>query len=228
MRFGDLKSFYDAKQSLRQYIPEKWWNWPCHADPEFYTYTYGDNCDLAPRAVGLKNMQPGDFIFFIVRLMGFAGGQFLKAPGFYLIGYLEIESVLAAITALPSHGDLEWTGNNAHVRRAMADPKLWNSFWVFKGSVNSRRFRRAVPVDRALSSRVFRTADNQQWRWDSHRSELQTIGAYTRSCRCVIDPGQPDGPERADYFWRAITQVEGLTGLPLSVDSPLAPRPPRE
>lgn len=167
-------------------------------------------------------------MFFIARLMGFDRGQFLKSPGFYLIGYLEIEAVLAGVTGLPSRGDLAWAGDNAHIRRALAHPNLWNGFWVFKGSPNSRRFRRAVPVDRDLASRVFRTASNQPWTWDRHRSELQIIGSYTRSCRCVIDPSQPDGPERARLFWDAVAQFEGLAAVSPPTASPLGPRPPRE
>ena len=77
---------------------------------------------------------------------------------------------------------------------------------LFKGSANSRRLRRAVPVTRRLASRMFRTAAGDPWRWDGHRSELQTIGSYTRSCRCVIDPAQPDGARRAALLGQAVAR----------------------
>ena len=225
VRFRHLKSFYNPEVSLRDYLPEQWWDRPCHFDPEFYTFTYGDNCDTAPRAAALKGIVPGDYIFFIVRLVGFEDGKYNNQPGFYLIGYLEVESMLTSVTGLPAAGDLAWAGDNAHIRRAIANPDWWNGFWVFKGSANSQRFRLAVPVDRSLASRVFRTAADEPWRWDSHRSELQIIGSYTRSCRCVIDPGQPGGPERAEQFWRAIAQVVDMEGLPPSVARGLRGRP---
>jgi len=228
VKYGDLMSFYDPGKSLRQYISEQWWDRACHADPEFYQYTYGDNCDSAPRAAALKNIKPGDFMFFIARLVGFAEDRFLKSAGFFLIGYLELESVLAQVTQIPTHGELQWLNSNAHMRRAAADPSLLNGFWVFKGSSNSRRFWRAVPVNRDLASKVFRTADNQPWTWDSNRSQLQTIGSYTRSCRCVIDPSVPEEQEQADYFWRAIAQYEAFAAGPRSTDSILGLRAPRE
>ena len=213
VRFGELRSFNDPQASLRCYVPQRWWDYPCHFDPEFDTFTYGDNCATAPRAAALKSVLPGDFIFFIVRLVSLGDGE----PGFYLMGYLEVESALASVTGPPGETDMAWAGNNAHIRRALSDPEWWNGFCVFRGSANSRRFRRAVPVSRELASRVFRTAAGRPWRWDSRRSDLQVIGSYTRSCRCVIDPGEPGGPERAARFWDAIAQVEGAAGLPPSV-----------
>lgn len=215
VRFGDLRSFYNPQVDLRPYIPRRLWGYPCHLDPEFDNFTYGDNCDTAPRAAALKSVLPGDFIFFIARLVGFENGVSARpisvspgaGAGFYLVGYLEVESVLAAVTGPPVAADMAWAGNNAHIRRALTAPEWWNGFWVFGGSANSQRFRKAVPVDRDLASRAFRTAAGQPWRWDHRRSELQVIGSYTRSCRCVIDPKEPGDQERAAHFWEAIAQV---------------------
>lgn len=206
VRYSDLPSFNHPEESLRRYIPQRWWDWPCHADPEFDTYTYGDDCNVAPRAAALKGMEPGDLIFFIVRLVPYREGGFVDRPGFYLAGYLEVQRVLASVTGLPPGPEIALFGSNAHIRRAIADPALWNRFWVFKGSANSRRLRRAVPVTRRLASRMFRTAAGDPWRWDGHRSELQTIGSYTRSCRCVIDPAQPDGARRAALLGQAVAR----------------------
>ena len=217
VRFGDLRSFYDPEVSLRRYIPERWWDYPCHLDPEFETFTYGDNCDTAPRAAALRRVAPGDFMFFIARLLGAGDGRDANEPGFYLVGYLEVESVLASVTRPLGEVDMAWAGNNAHVRRALSAQEWWSGFWVFGGSPNSRRFRQAVPVDRELASRAFRTAAGQPWEWDRRRSDLQVIGSYTRSCRCVIDPHEPGAQRRAAHFWEAVAQVAGTPDLPPSV-----------
>ena len=143
-----------------------------------HTFTYGDDCEVAPRAASLKGMGPGDYIFFIARLVGYAGdygnyddhddhhedhhedhhgnynkGEFTGPPGFYLTGFLEVAEVLSSVTWPPGDDLMARFGDNAHIRRAQADPDLWNRFWVFKGSEHSRRFRWAVPVTRDF------------WRW---------------------------------------------------------------
>lgn len=212
VRYGDLTSFNRPEESLRAWIPERRWNRPCHADPEFHTYTYGDDCDVAPRAVGLKMMQPGDTLFFIARLVAWHAGKFLDQPGLYLIGFLEVEQVLAGVRSRPEEKEMSVFGNNAHVRRATADPALWNSFWVFKGSPNSWRFKKAVPVTRELASQIFCTAGGEPWRWDRHRSELQTIGSYTRTCRRIIDPASPGSSHRAQLLWSTVAAVESNGG----------------
>ena len=219
VRFGDLRSFNQPDQSLRQFIPERWWDWPCHFDPEFHTLTYGDDCEVAPRAAALKGMAPGDCICFIARLVDYREGKFTGQRGFYLTGFLEVAEVLPSVTALPGPEEMDRFGSNAHIRRAQADATLWNRFWVFRGSPNSRRFRRAVPVTRELASRVFRTAQGEEWSWDSPRSELQVIGSYTRSCRCVIDPEQPGGPDRGRTFWQAVAAAAGPDALPPAVQA---------
>jgi hypothetical protein len=229
VRYRMLRSFNRPEEDLRTYLPSRWWDWPCHADPEFYTHTYGDDCDTAPRAAALKAMGTGDLIFFIVRLVGHQGhskagmppargndqgGMSTGQPGFYLIGYLEVAQVLASVRQPPTPQEMAVFGNNAHIRRALADPQRWDRFWVFKGSANSRRFRRAVPVTQSLAQAVFRNALGEPWRWDGHRSILQTIGSYTRSCRCIIDPAQPGGAQRAALLWEAVAQADGLAALP--------------
>jgi hypothetical protein len=217
VRYGMLRSFNHPEEDLCAYLPRRWWDWPCHADPEFHTCTYGDDCDTAPRGAALRAMGPGDFIFFIARLVSppkKGPGKSAGHPGFYLIGYLEVDRVLASVRQPPAAPEMEVFGNNAHIRRALADAGRWDSFWVFKGSACSRRFRRAVPVTQALAQSVLRDATGGPWRWDGHRSVLQTIGSYTRSCRCVIDPGQPGGALRAALLWRAVAEADGLEALP--------------
>ena len=67
---------------------------------------------------------------------------------------------------------------NAHFRRARAGAP-WDSFWVFRGGPASRLYRTAVPFTRVVADRVF----DGRWRWRETRTELQTIGSYTRTVR---------------------------------------------
>ena len=99
-------------------------------------------------------------------------------------------------------------GVNAHIRRGLNDPsQYWDRFWVFGGSKRSKRLRLAVPVERTLADSVFRRADGGRWNWNPARSELQTIGSYTRTCRCVIDTSDSDGQARAALLWQAVEEL---------------------
>ncbi|MCI0438564.1 MAG: hypothetical protein L0177_05475 [Chloroflexi bacterium] len=210
VRYKDLKAFSDGRD-LKRHIPARLWEVSTHNDPEFETFTYGDNCEVSPRAASLKRAQPGDFLFFIARLERWLDGKPTREYGFYLIGFLEIAEIFPRIDSRPPDAVITRIGNNAHVRRGLYDAALWDSFWVFRGSERSRRFLRAVPVTRELASRVFTCADGSPWQWDSGRTDLQVIGSYTRSCRCVIDPHKPGHSERARALWEWIAQFEGGT-----------------
>lgn len=205
VRFSDVPSFNDPASTLVRWVPERFREIATHYDPEFGTLTYGDNVERNARAAALKGVVPGDVLFFIVRLADWTGGDFTGRFGFYLAGFLEVESILSGVRSEPSVQELERYGANAHVRRGLNRPsEHWDGFWVFGGSRRSRRLRRAVPVDRALAERIFRRADGGRWRWSTSRTELQTIGSYTRSCRCVIDTTSADGRKRAVLLWSAV------------------------
>lgn len=148
-----------------------------HFDPDFTSTpaTYGDNCRNAGRAFSLRRAQPDDVIVFLARLVN-------HQPGFYLVGALEIEEVLTDVTGEPGPG---WWDANAHVRRARATA-IWDGFWVFKGSNRSRLFTRARPFRRAELTTLF--GDGLDW--PSHRTELQTIGSYTRAVRRIEGLGE--------------------------------------
>ncbi|MHB8620248.1 MAG: Nmad3 family putative nucleotide modification protein [Chloroflexota bacterium] len=189
VRYGDLPH-------LRAAVPEGCWHLATHYDPEFETLTYGDNCGRAARAAALKACRPGDFIFFLARLVGAAG------PLFALVGFLAVEAVLPDVRGRPDKASLARFKSNAHVRRALADGRYWDGFWVFAGGPASRLFRRPVPIGREEASLLLRNATGAAWVWPAHRSELQVIGSYTRTCRCIIDPAAD--PDRAAAFWAAV------------------------
>jgi hypothetical protein len=226
VRYRDLRSFYQPGSDLLAYVPSRLWDWPTHNDPEFETFTYGDNCETTPRGAALKGLRPGDRLMFLVRLERWHRGRATGRFGFYLVGFLEIAQddwLLSSVRARPSRATLTPFLRNAHVRRGLSDPALWDGFWVFRGSDRSRRFRAAVPVTRALCEKVFRAADGSPWRWDGPRSQLQVIGSYTRTCRCVIDPSDPGGRDRAEALWDWVQRHEqpsdGPTDLSIEVDN---------
>jgi hypothetical protein len=165
LRFADLPGT----------VPRSWRERAAHHDPDLTATvpTYGDNCRLAGRAYALRHAQPGDVIVFMARL---------QPVGFALVGCLVVEDMLADVTAEPGSG---WWDSNAHVRRARAHA-LWNSFWVFRGGNGTRLFEHAQPFGRAQAESVFGTG----WRWRPHRTELQTIGSYTRAIRRVHGDGE--------------------------------------
>ena len=177
--------------------------------------TYGDNVERAPRAFGLKEARPGDLIFFLVRLARWSAGRFTSETGFFLIGFIEVESVYRAPSDPAGAASPARYAANAHVRRAMNDGRWWDGFWVFAGTSRSTRFRRAVPVDRSFADRILRTASGQPYAWPSNRSELQVIGSYTRACRRIIDPRESDYVVRTAALRRAVEGVNagGVDGV---------------
>jgi putative DNA base modification enzyme with NMAD domain len=154
-----------------------WRDHAVHVDPDFTSTpaTYGDNCRRAGRAFSLRRAQQGDLIVFLARLVN-------HRPGFYLVGCLEIDDVLPDVAVDPRDG---WWDGNAHVRRARATGS-WDCFWVFKGGPRSTLFDHAVPFAREELTTVF----GDGLRWPAQRTELQTIGSYTRAVRQIDGAGE--------------------------------------
>jgi len=173
VRLGDVPE-------LAAHAPAGWSEKAVHVDPDLFspTPTYGDNCRRAGRAFSLRRAMHGDVIVFLARLNA-AGGR----AGFHLTGCLVVEDVLEDLIHDPGPG---WWDGNAHVRRARATG-CWDSFWVFKGAPNqSRAFPRAHAFARAQAEAVFGSG----WHWRRARTELQTIGSYTRAVRRVEGRGE--------------------------------------
>jgi putative DNA base modification enzyme with NMAD domain len=162
---------------LDRSVPAAWRDRAAHLDPDLDSASpsYGDNCRTAGRAYSLRRAEPGDLIAFLARLHG-------ASPSFYLIGCLVVDAVLADVVSDPGAG---WWDGNAHVRRGRAH-HAWNGFWVFKGGSGTRTFERARRFSRDEAARVF----GDGWLWRSGRTELQTIGSYTRAIRRVEGDGE--------------------------------------
>jgi len=173
LRLGDISG-------LAAHAPAAWRERTVHLDPDFYapTPTYGDNCRRAGRAFSLRRAASGDLIAFLARLHPAHG-----PAGFHVVGGLVVDDVLADVTSDPGPG---WWDRNAHVRHARATAR-WDSFWVFKGTAaRSRALTKAHPFARREAEAVF----GRNWLWRSTRSELQTIGSYTRAVRRVEGLGE--------------------------------------
>jgi Nucleotide modification associated domain 3 len=195
--YENLCSFY-SKSSLNEYIPSKFLKVKMHNDPEFRGFTYGDYPNSSPRASNLRLLDQGDCLFFLARLVGWKNGYFTGPAGFYLVGFLEIDRIIKGVRSRNSfrHSDF---GSNAHVIRGLCGEEFWDGFWVFKGSLRSQRFSRAIPFTREVASTVLRDRDEHTWRWNRRKTELQTIGSYTRSCRVITRP------ERIRKLWKWVS-----------------------
>jgi len=161
------------------HVPSSWANRAAHLDPDLNsaTPTYGDNCRRAARAFTLRRAKRGDLIVFLARLKPASG-----PAAFYLVGCLDIEAIASDLTSDPGTG---WWDANAHVRRSRASGD-WDSFWVFHGGPCSLLFDRPVPFTRRETSALLGDA----CMWPDHRTELQTIGSYTRTVRRFEGAGE--------------------------------------
>ena len=208
VHYRDLRSRSEPNRDLLPYVPERLWSAACHNDPEFETLTYGDTGKGS--AANLNHMKIGDVLLFIARLVPQAGD---KAPGFYLVGGLSVDSVVGSVTQPLTEQAAQRFSKNAHVVRALCTG-VWDGFWVFGGSSRSRRFERAVPVTREICEKVFRDASGEPWDW-SRQTETATIGSYTRARRCMLDTTDPNQAERSAALQAWIAQHSSETDAEL-------------
>jgi len=175
-----------------------------HSDPEFLTFTYGDNIN---QKSNLRDIRVGDYLFFLSRLVPFSDTRFQHEQAFFaLVGYLEIAEDIndpnSSMFTSPAFV------RNAHVRRWLANPSSFYKFAIFKGSTRSRRFRYAVRFDREFVENVpLLKADGSTWDWD-RTTELGIIGSNTRTVRMYIDPKSKDGLKQAEKFWHYIWESQ--------------------
>lgn len=164
-----------------------------HNDPEFDNFTYGSG----KPDVGLDSLYINDFLFFIARLVP----ENIVDAKFALIGFLEIDYVLSQIDD-PMLNDPSFS-NNEHIKRYHA--YFTKGFTVYRGSKNSRRFEKAVIVDRKFVEEAYiLDAYKNPWNWGKHKTDLAAIGSYTRRARLHIEPKFE--PERAQRFWKKVSE----------------------
>ena len=197
--YHDLRSHYDPGHSLLSYVPQHLWNKACHNDPDFRTFTYGDN-GTDGRSSALTQLRKDDALLFLARLERYIGGERTRQSGFYLIGGLVVDN---ACFVTPNSKEWERFSNNAHVIRGDAQ------FFGIVGSSQSRRFEHAVPITREVCDNVFRDKDGYKWTWGKGKSDLARIGSYTRACRCMLDTTDPEQAHRASTLRNWIEKHSG-------------------
>jgi len=205
-RYRDLVS--PNGMDISKFIPQQFLDMRTHNDPEFDTFTYGDFPSKNPRASNLKKLNCGDQLFFLARLVKWINGSFTDQAAFYLIGFLQIEQIfdeneLTEMVELRRFDDrFKRIQRNAHMLMAQSFSEWWlfdwKGSWVILGSKRSKRFRHAVPFDRALADEIMLDAQGKKWTWPKNQTELQRIGSYTRTCRIIQDRS------RIDKLWNAI------------------------
>ena len=173
--YPKLAAYNDADKTLADFAPVSRWNDRLHDDPEFRTFTYGDNPQTTGRGAGLKACGPGDYLLFLARLVGHDGGsRFTGGAGFYLIGFFRVADVLRDVTVFPSGRDFTVFGANAHIRRAAYHQRALNAFWVWKGDPDaSLRLPIAVPLGRGLAEETLLDARGRPWTWSDRRSDCR-------------------------------------------------------
>ena len=204
VRYRDLRSYYDPDRDLRQYVPERLWDAACHNDPEFETLTYGDVGDNG-RSSNLTSLERGDVLLFLARLSRRVGAKgkptkLTAEDRFYLIGGLLVDYA-RFVSRHPR--ERERFASNAHAIRGDEE------FLGVAGTIQSRRFERAVPVTREICDKVFTDADGNPWTWGNGKSDLSRIGSYTRACRCVLDTSDPVDAQRVATLRAWIAQHSG-------------------
>ena len=154
----------------------------------------------------MRKVSRGDFLIFISRLQNWTKGARTNIFGFYLIGYIHVDQVVGSVVNPLEKGLMSRFSVNAHVRAAMFDKSMWNSFWLFSGSSWSKRFLKAVPVTKKFCDDVFRKSNGQKWDWGENRTDLQVIGSYTRTCRPILNSNTESDHKRIDILWKWISK----------------------
>ncbi len=192
--FAGFKSF--GGRSINEFIPKKLLSESMHNDPEFVTHTYGDTPESepksstlksSPRAFNLKKLNKGDTLYYLARLVEWDNVTWGKA-GFYLIGKLVLDKIIKKSDLEKNPTLIPTVQNNAHVKRWLIKPEAepWN-FWVLVGSDQSKRFIHAVPFDKNIVQKALLAGNGTPIKWDSDKTDLQTIGSSTRACRIIDD-----------------------------------------
>lgn len=179
-----------GSSKLTQCFSKKYLAKTVHDDPEFVTFTYGDNPDTIAKSKASnlrKHLKKcGDLLFF------FAGLTAVKSKperdyNFYFIGFFEIDGTLPSVNGTPTKDELKLFGRNAHIKRGHADFDFFNSFWVWKGSSNSQLFRKAVLFDKKLGEKILLSSSWKPYTWPNDKTSARLLGSRTRTSRWLRD-----------------------------------------
>lgn len=186
--FAEFESF--TGRPITDFISTKFLSELMHNDPEFVTHTYGDTPEFEPRSMNLRKLNKGDTLYYLARLVEWNNGYWGK-PGFYLVGSLVLDKIVKKSDLIENPNLIQVVQNNAHVKRWLIKPEAESkNFWVLVGSDQSKRFIHAVPFDRNIVQKILLASDGKPIKWDSSKTDLQTIGSYTRSCRIINNPAR--------------------------------------
>jgi hypothetical protein len=197
-RLPTYRELFKNDERILQLIPDEYrGNKVCdirvHHDPEFETFTYGDypcKQEGKGRAGKLVELEKDDFLFFFARLTEIKSGKPTDKAGLFFIGFFEIEQIKPRVTEI-SKELLQTYERNVHVIRAQHDSQyLDDGSWLFKGSIESRRFQRPVKFTREITEQVV-ISDNKgiRFTWSDNPSRFRVQqGGRTRPCR-FIDGG---------------------------------------
>jgi len=189
IRYSDLRACNGV--AFEQFVPHQFLRQFAHLDPDFEEFTYGDYPDHSPRASNLRKLGRGDYLMFFSRLVPWIDGRFSGWGSFYLIGFFEIGEIFTNISSEPEKASLEQIGKNAHIIRGICDPLLYDGFWILKGTANSRRFKKAIPLDRRTIQLFGLTGKRgHRWNWKKFASDAAAIGSYLRSVKILTDQSQ--------------------------------------
>lgn len=184
--FSEFKSFNG--KPMTEFIPMKFLSEFMHNDPEFVTHTYGDTPEDETRSINLKRLNRGDALYYLARLVQWDNGNWGNA-GFYLVGKLVLDKVIRKSDLIENPNLIQIVKKNAHVKRWLIKPEAEpKNFWVLVGSTQSKRFVHAVPFDKNIVQKVLLAGNGTPIKWDSDKTDLQTIGSYTRACRIISNP----------------------------------------
>jgi hypothetical protein len=216
--YGDLRCYNTDEPLLRfvgPHLVKAYERRLVHYDPNLNNpndgpiaaWTYGDIPFASGRGASLRHARPGDWLLFLASLVPYRNGSYCSDRGFlYLIGYLNVERVLIHDVENGMLRDivtgaacpLDHCRCNMHVLRSLYLPDIYRSerFMMFNGDCLSRRFARAVPLDRELCDACLRDAGGYPFDYRRYRSLNACLGVYTRSVRCWFDLGRADDQER--------------------------------
>jgi hypothetical protein len=183
-----------------------------HVDPDWDNFTYGDCCN-EPRAATLKNARVNDIFLFwgaLYHNSGVGWEAFTGAKGWYLFGCLRVQHIVSVSSQLSSLDpqDRGRAQQNIHFR---SGTELPHNDYVFLGDLSrSCAFTKAVDLqvnkDNGLMYEAFTTADGSALTRNGRPKWSDSL----RSCRMVIDLGQPDHRSRAEILRGAIKKENGF------------------